>query len=89
MNMHWITDMKLRLMRWYWNDALQQWDLRLFYFGRSRATVWNSGVGHTWNKNGVGGENGAPSGNEYPSHVSPSERAKQDAVEALIRQGWV
>lgn len=51
--------------------------------GRHRATIWqNSGsefTWHTWNTNGVGGENaGAYKLND----------AKDHAIAALVRQGW-
>jgi len=75
-----IRKFKLRLMKWYWWDAAQEWNLRLTWFGRTKATVWNNGVWHTWDDNGFGGEN---------SEEKSVENAKISAFNALIRQQWI
>lgn len=50
--------------------------------GRNRANVWGNGVWHTWDTDGVGGENGGCEG----------RHAVQDAMDqtmaAVARQGW-
>lgn len=50
--------------------------------GRGRANVWPSGTWHTWDEDGVGGENGQCEG----------RTAVQDAMDqvmaAVVRQGW-
>lgn len=48
--------------------------------GRARATVWANGTWHTWNEDGVGGENGTTGDAWYAQH---------EAVKALVRQGWL
>lgn len=51
---------------------------------RNRATIWENEPGkrytwHTWNERGTGGEN-----SEAPTLVA----AKNEAVAAIVRQGW-
>jgi hypothetical protein len=46
---------------------------------RGRASVWNNGTWHTWDRAGVGGEN---------SREATVEDAMRAAEAALIRQGW-
>jgi hypothetical protein len=48
--------------------------------GRVFATVWTKGMWHTWDKNGVGGENGV---------AKSVGTAIHEAMKALLRQGWV
>ena len=68
------------LVRWYWIDACQEWQLRLTPFGRNRATVFPNGVWHTWDKNGIGGEN---------SRRDTAKNAKREAYYSLMQQEWI
>jgi len=53
---------------------------------RSAATVWLTGVWHTWDENGVGGENSA----EWTRAGKPDvNRAKIEAAAAAIAQGFI
>lgn len=51
--------------------------------GRTRANVWGNGIWHTWDEEGIGGENG----------VCEGPRKIQDAMDqvmaAVVRQDWV
>ena len=67
-------------VKWYWVDACQEWQLRLTRFGRTRATVFTNGVWHTWNENGVGGENWKE---------DTVEQAKRQAYYSLVGQEWI
>jgi hypothetical protein len=68
---------------WAWHRVfVDKWKL-LDGRGRERATVWRTMGGeyvwHTWGVSGVGGENsGAPT----------LVQAKDEAVAAVVRQGW-
>lgn len=64
--------------RWFWDSKENEWQL-LDERGRQRATVWMSGTWHTWDVNGIGGEN---------AHESNVDEAKAQATAAVIRQGW-
>jgi len=76
-----------------WNrtqsDGKLCWQLMvgLIGFERCAATVWDTGVWHTWDRDGTGGENGA----EWkPRSGKPDvERAKIEAAAAAIEQGFV
>lgn len=77
------------VMRWYWSEQYQCWFLKRWRFGRSRATVWPNGVWHTWDGDGVGGEN---SQCKYAEHMEFEARhfaAKREAWEACERQGFI
>jgi len=56
------------------------WFLRSSARGTEHATVWLSGTWHTWDANGVGGEN---------DEESDPWIAMQEAEAALVRQGWL
>ena len=67
---------------WRWVKVSEkQWEL-LDGRDRNRATIWWASTEytwHTWNERGTGGENcGAPT----------LSRAKDEAVAAIVRQGW-
>jgi hypothetical protein len=51
--------------------------------GRERCTIWEQRHGgwvwHTWDERGTGGEN---------SEHANLNRAKDEAVAAIVRQGW-
>lgn len=82
--------MKLRA-GWYWfrystagwsPGTEKAWELRAPLGGRSKrntvaATVWSNGCWHTWDRNGVGGEN---------SEDKDVETAKAEVLAALMRQ---
>lgn len=59
--------------------------------GRCRATVWPNGTWHTWDTDGVGGEN-----DQAVSHdgevARPMAYIMRDAMDcalaAVVRQGW-
>lgn len=44
------------------------------------ATVWDNGVWHTWDRDGIGGEN---------SKEETVERAKIEAAASAINQGFI
>lgn len=54
------------------------WDLR--YRGRAVATVWGNGTWHTWDADGVGGEN---------SQELTVAQAKLEAAGSAIEQGFI
>jgi hypothetical protein len=54
-------------------------DWELFERGKGRASVWLNGTWHTWDKDGVGGEN---------AREESVEAAKAAAEDAIVRQGW-
>ncbi len=47
--------------------------------GRVRATVWSNGTWHSWDEDGVGGENDC---------CTTLIDAMDQAVAAVVRQGW-
>lgn len=47
--------------------------------GRNRVTVWDNGVWHSWDEDGVGGENGS---------CENVQDAMDQAVAAVVHQGW-
>jgi hypothetical protein len=51
--------------------------------GRKRADVWANGVWHTWDTDGVGGENGSCDGRDK------IRDAMDQVMAAVVRQGWV
>lgn len=59
--------------------------------GRNRANVWPNGVWHSWDTDGVGGENGAVIRMNGTVPV-PDQFVLQDAMDqamaAVARQGW-
>ena len=65
-------DIKRSLDRLEWNLLRQD--------GTSAATVYDNGVWHTWDENGVGGENGAE---------ASVELAKAEAVLSALNQGFL
>lgn len=59
--------------------------------GRNRATVWPNGVWHTWDTDGIGGENGAAvreDGEVRRPDMWIRADAMDQAVAAVVRQGW-
>lgn len=62
----------------YWTERPGGWALRM-PCGHDGASVWMNGVWHTWDRNGVGGENA-----EAPT----TAQAKNEALAAVLRQGW-
>ena len=50
--------------------------------GRNRANVWANGVWHSWDTDGIGGENGVCDG---PNRIND---ARDQAMAAVVRQGW-
>lgn len=71
-----------RLVRWSLSrdeDGDFQWDL-LRADGTSAATVWENGVWHTWDFNGVGGEN---------SSQDTVSNAQREALLSAINQGFL
>jgi hypothetical protein len=67
------------LLRWHWHDGPQEWRLSIARFGKYRATVWPNGVWHTWDRDGIGGENGV---------AGEVWLAKAAAYDACIRQRY-
>ncbi len=71
----WIpsTTLSQREMEWHLRDGR----------GRERATVWSkrdgSFIWHTWDDMGTGGEN---------SECTSLRDAKDQAMAAIVRQGW-
>lgn len=49
---------------------------------RNRANVWSNGTWHTWNEDGVGGENGSCEGRYRIID------AMDQVMAAVVRQGW-
>jgi hypothetical protein len=59
--------------------------------GRNRANVWSNGVWHTWDTDGVGGENGEAIRMNGEVPVPPIfviRDAMDQAMAAVARQGW-
>jgi len=50
--------------------------------GRNRANVWGNGVWHTWDTDGVGGENDVCEGRDK------IRDAMDQTMAAVARQGW-
>ena len=65
---------RVRGMHWH-----QPPDWELSQRGKGRVSVWNNGTWHTWDANGVGGEN---------AREATVEDAKREAENAIVRQGW-
>jgi len=65
------------LFGWFWAATHKEWNLRQKNNAPSRATVFPNGVWHTWDHNGVGGEN---------SSAATVDAAKSEAFEAAKRQ---
>lgn len=71
-----------RIVRWSLSrdeDGDFQWDL-LRTDGTSAATVWENGTWHTWDADGVGGEN---------SSQDTVSNAKMEALLSAINQGFL
>lgn len=58
----------------------RRWELMVGRRKQSAATVWGNGVWHTWNRDGIGGEN---------SSEASVKEAKVQAAGAAIMQGFV
>lgn len=59
--------------------------------GRNRANVWSNGVWHTWDTDGVGGENGEVikmNGDVPVPRAFVLADAMDQAMAAVVRQGW-
>lgn len=68
-----------------WSERLDRsWDLGA-PSGCNAATVWPSGTWHTWDETGTGGENGVEELEPLDARIA---RAKHEAEDALLRQGW-
>lgn len=65
---------------WFWSTTHKEWNLRRRYNSQSRATVWGNGVWHTWDHQGVGGEN---------SSAATVEEAKAEAYDSAKKQGFL
>lgn len=65
---------------WVWRQEpdKREWSL-LDGRGRVRATVWDNGTWHTWDEDGVGGENGV---------CEFRDDARDQVVAAIVRQEW-
>lgn len=62
-----------------WMPSCNQ-ELHLMAGKRHLATVWHNGTWHTWDRQGIGGEN---------SQEKTIEEAQTQAELALVRQGWM
>lgn len=64
-------------------DEVNRWELQFRYLRghqRTVATVFNNGTWHTWDEDGIGGEN---------SQEPTVERARIEAAASAIAQGFV
>ena len=70
-----------RLVRWDWccDDGKYHWELSRAD-GTSAATVWENGSWHTWDQDGVGGEN---------SREDTVSESKIEAMLSAINQGFI
>ena len=74
-----------RLLRWKWSISEQGWNL-VTLRGRSVATVFPNGIWHTWDRDGIGGENSICQYAEMMEFENRQYAAKREAWEACIRQ---
>lgn len=80
-----VERLELRHLGWHWSDVSPhgarngEWNL-LRLNGKSAATVWPNGVWHTWDEDGVGGENSSA------GNVFIALRAAEDSA---IEQGFI
>lgn len=77
----------LRGLAWKWSEREQGWNL--MQDGHSHATVWPNGTWHTWDADGVGGENSVCKYAEVMPFENRHFAAKREAWEACERQGFI
>jgi len=65
-------------LQWVWSDDRHEWNLK--HDGRTVATVWDNGYWHTWDHQGIGGEN---------SVEETVKQAKIEAASSAIEQGFI
>lgn len=68
------------LFGWFWSHAHKEWNLRKRHNSPSRATVFPNGVWHTWDHDGVGGENASS---------ATVDAAKDEAFASAKAQGFL
>lgn len=74
--------MSEQMVRWIQRADKGEWRLTVMQDGDMRlvATVWTNGVWHTWDRDGIGGENDSE---------ETVERAKIEAAASAIAQGFI
>ncbi len=70
----------VNLLSWICRPRKKQWDLMVRGQKYPRATVFDNGVWHTWDRQGTGGEN---------SHEETVDEAKRQAAGAAVLQGFI
>ena len=76
-------------LKWRWEEKGQCWRLRPFWTNHAHATVWPNGVWHTWDENGVGGENSICEYKEFIPFEQWHFDAKREAWESCEKQGFI
>ncbi len=72
---------------WVWSERNQCWNLKAGE--HSHATVWPDGTWHTWDTDGVGGENDVCKYSEYMPFENRHHAAKREAWASCERQGFI
>ena len=70
----------MQLSKWVFDEKENCWELVVKGRKCPAATVWNNGTWHTWDRDGVGGEN---------SKEESVHKAKIESSASAIMQGFI